>query len=471
MQKYFLQYLVALVLATILLLSSHAWYEVVAVSVFFFMVYKFVSDLGSDISIKNIFALICTMQWLLGPVLGYAYNDYINSDYQMHLPKETFFSYVLPATLLQLVGLYLPYGRRPKNLDFKNYPVDCYKKGRFLILLGFLGDMTSLGFVSFILGGLKFVGLFYMFASTHPYRKYWLAMVFGSIFITSIGQAMFHDLLLWGSFFLMMFFWANRKSIVVRFSIILAGFFFIMLLQLIKGDYRATIRVGNTSATSNVTTFTTMITEKITGVESIFSPENFAQSITRINQGWIVDRVIEHVPINEPYAKGSTIWNAVVASIFPRFLMPDKGIAGGRNNMLLYAGVQLNSNTSMDISQVGEAYANFGVIGGVIFMFLYGLFLNWILYFLQKRSVRYPDLIFWVPLIFLQVVKAETSFMTVLNHLTKTALVTWFFFSSYGDQLFNVWFTRKRADTPMMPWIFEDTNKNKEDTTPATKPE
>jgi len=459
MQKYIVQYLIALVLATILLIGSHEWYEVVAVSVFFFMVIKFVSDLGSDISIKNILALICTMQWLLGPVLGYAYNDFVYSFYRMQLPKETFFGYVLPATLLQLAGLYLPLGRVSKNLDFKNYPVDCYKKGRFLIILGFFGQLTPFGFVSVILGWMKFVGLFYMFASSHRNRKYWLVLVFGSIFLNSIGQGMFHDLLLWGSFFLMMFFWANRKSIMVRFGVILAGFFFMMLIQLIKSDYRETIASGNTSTTSNVGTFTSMIAQKITGDQSIFSPGNIGGTVTRINQGWIVAKVMEHVPEEEPFANGSSIWNAIVASIFPRFLMPDKGMAGGQDNMLKYAGIRLSDTTSMDISQVGEAYANFGVSGGILFMFVYGLLLNWILFFMQKKSVRYPDLIFWVPLIFLQVVKAETSLMTVLNHLTKTILITWFFFSPYGNRLFNVWFARKRVSTPMMPTIFEETGK------------
>ena len=108
--------------------------------------------------------------------------------------------------------------------------------------------------------------------------------------------------------------------------------------------------------------------------------------------------------------------------------------------MLKYTGLMLNEQTSMDIGQVGEAYANFGVTGGILFMFGWGLFLNWVLFFIQKRSVRYPDLIFWVPLMFLQVVKAETSFMTVFNHLTKTALVTWFFFSPYGNYLINRFF-------------------------------
>ena len=98
----------------------------------------------------------------------------------------------------------------------------------------------------------------------------------------------------------------------------------------------------------------------------------------------------------------------------------------------------------MDISQVGEAYANFGAIGGMIFMLLVGLFFNWIIARISKWGNIYPDLIFWLPLIFLQVVKAETSLVTVLNHLTKAMLVAWFFFSPWGNYLINSKFVVKK---------------------------
>ena len=83
---------------------------------------------------------------------------------------------------------------------------------------------------------------------------------------------------------------------------------------------------------------------------------------------------MNNVPSQTPFARGETIRNALVASVFPRFLYPDKPIAGGRENMENYAGISLNENTSMDISQVGEAYANFGEMGGIIMMFVLGLF-------------------------------------------------------------------------------------------------
>ena len=127
----------------------------------------------------------------------------------------------------------------------------------------------------------------------------------------------------------------------------------------------------------------------------------------------------------------------MIASIFPRLFYKGKPMAGGQANMLRYTGINIYGSASMDISQVGEAWANFGYIGGIGFMFFLGLFFNWVLFRLEKLFIKYPDLIFWFPLIFFQVVKAETSMVTILNHMVKALIITWIFFTPYAQKIFN----------------------------------
>jgi hypothetical protein len=243
---------------------------------------------------------------------------------------------------------------------------------------------------------------------------------------------------------MMIWFLFKRSSFAKRLQYILAGFALIFMIQMVKSDYRLAIGdavvEGNNS---NVAIFADVLKKKLTGEQSIFSDQNIGEKVVRINQGWIIDRIMQYIPANRPFADGETIKESVVASIFPRFMMPNKAMSGGRENMEKYAGIQLNETTSMDISQLGEAYANFGVGGGILFMFVLGLFFNWVMHFIEKKTVRHPDLLFWVPLMFLQVIKAETSMVTILNHLTKTALVTWFFFSPWGDYFINRVFQKK----------------------------
>jgi len=425
-----------LALSLLLAAMGLEFIEGFSMSVFFAVLIILVRDLGSEISIRHIIAFICTMQWLFGPVLGYIYNDAVYQDYQMAVPKSVYFGFVLPSTLLFLAGLYLKLGK--KILPDIKYPfMDYYSKGVLLVIVGFLFEPLNLGFAGYLLQGIRFVGVFYIYISGNKYRYLWILLVFGSLFIISLGEAMFHDLLLWGSFFLMTIFVTNKKSILVRTSYLIFGIILIFILQLVKSDFRSYAWKEEPEHLNKVQLFANVVTNKIFSDEPIFTKENISNTVVRINQGWIIARVMDYVPRVQPYGNGITLKDAVIASIFPRFLLNNKAMAGGQANMLRYTGINIYGSASMDISQVGEAWANFGYTGGIVFMFFLGLFFNWVLFKLEKLFIKYPDLIFWFPLIFFQVVKAETSMVTILNHMVKALIVTWIFFTPYAQKIFN----------------------------------
>jgi hypothetical protein len=241
----------------------------------------------------------------------------------------------------------------------------------------------------------------------------------------------------------MIYFLTYPKPYWLRLTIILTGFILAYLIQLAKSDYREMLWSGQLENSSKVGAFISTIDKNISKPDDMAQTQ-FGNVVVRLNQGWIIAKIIDNIPARETYANGATVKDAIIASIFPRFLFPDKAIAGGKLNMERYAGVQVSEGTSMDISQIGEAYANFGALGGMFFMLLLGLFFNWVIARIAHWGNRYPDLMFWLPLIFLQVVKAETSLVTVLNHLTKALLVTWFFFSPWGNYLINSQFMKRK---------------------------
>ena len=148
----------------------------------------------------------------------------------------------------------------------------------------------------------------------------------------------------------------------------------------------------------------------------------------RVNQGWIIARIMNHVPQNEPYANGQTVIRAFEAALLPRILASDKAVAGGKENFERFTGTPLNKNTSMDLSLAGEGYANFGKWGGMVFLMAIGLFFNLALIAVIRISRAHPTLILTIPLLFFQVIKAETDFATVLNHLTKSIVVVVFIY-------------------------------------------
>ena len=82
----------------------------------------------------------------------------------------------------------------------------------------------------------------------------------------------------------------------------------------------------------------------------------------------------------------------------------------------------------MGISIVGEAYGNFNRFGGIIFMGIWGYFLAMYWRFLFKGLQNNVLLLAFLPIVFLQVIKAETELVVVLNHLIKATIVVYLFF-------------------------------------------
>jgi hypothetical protein len=136
---------------------------------------------------------------------------------------------------------------------------------------------------------------------------------------------------------------------------------------------------------------------------------------------------MNYVPRNRPHENGATIVDAVRDSMVPRFLV-DKKRVWVSDKFMQYTGLRVGKTTSMGISVLGEAYVNFGKFGGAWFMLAWGVFTGLIFRLLIRQSEKRPTLILWAPLIFLQVVKAETELLVVLNHLVKAIVFTWAFY-------------------------------------------
>jgi hypothetical protein len=73
----------------------------------------------------------------------------------------------------------------------------------------------------------------------------------------------------------------------------------------------------------------------------------------------------------------------------------------------------------MGISPLGEAYANFGVMGGILALTLYGVLFAAAYRVLIAFLPTLPTFYFWLPFIFYQSIKAETEFVVIVNQLAK----------------------------------------------------
>ncbi|MEI7983016.1 MAG: hypothetical protein WCI71_15300, partial [Bacteroidota bacterium] len=209
--------------------------------------------------------------------------------------------------------------------------------------------------------------------------------------------------------------------------IISAGVFLIMLVQSTKEEYRMATWYAS-SVKSNSEIYNEIIISRLSSPSLLFKAGPLENAGARLNQGWIIARIMSYMPDKQPFVRGETIETALYASLLPRFLAPTKARAGGKANFERFTGTPLPETTSMDISLVGEGYANFGLLGGMVFIFLVSLLYNWVVVKVVALSKNNPTLILWIPLLFFQVMKAETDFATVFNYLTKASVITFLAF-------------------------------------------
>lgn len=401
---------------------------------FSFLLYVF--RLGKSIPVLELMLLMASLQWILGPYIAYRL-EFSHFKYIMYVDEDIYMGIVAPGYFFLLIGALMLYPkhniikieRTLKDVATRNSRLAYYLIfiGIFVPLMGSLLPV-SLRFVVYLLANLKFVGAaLILFKENSSGKLKIFFLVVGLTLLSSLQSGMFHDFFLWTalliSFVAINYKFSNFQKVLVM----AAGFGFAFLLQGIKSEYRFIVNQEEFSTGEKVAIFVDLL---LGGADHSTEPNSdsyLGMINVRLNQGWIISAIINNVPEYEPYANGETIWEAVESSLLPRFLAPDKKLAGGQENFRRFTGLMISSGTSMGTSIIGEAYGNFGKTGSWIFMLTWGMFLALSLRILIKYGESHPIIHVFLPLIFLQVIKAETETYVVLNHFLKASILVFGF--------------------------------------------
>jgi len=391
--------------------------------IFGFVFFAFEREMDHGIPISLIGAMLAAGQWLLGPLLSYQLDVSVDR-YQMYVESETYFAFAMPATSAFICGLLL-LSSRPEEYrllrqrDGRND----FRIGVALLIAAVASDFVrplapgGLAFFFHLVSQLRYIAAVYFLFSDHRYKWLLVAVSLSHLVIRSTEQAMFHDLILWGSLIACFWWLLKPRTVLTKVCFLSAGLLFVSSIQLVKREYRSAAWSGQDPSLVAVAYDVLIEQGKFTDRIAL---EN---AVVRLNQGWIISAVLRHVPAREPFADGETINEAVVAAVMPRFLAPNKKEAGGQENFRRFTGLPLADSTSMGISPLGEAYANFGGFGGTVFMFAWGTAFGLGIGAVRHFGRRDPSFLIWTPLIFYQAIKAETEIVVVLNQLVKGGVV------------------------------------------------
>ena len=426
--------------------STYTTWESLSIGLFVFAFLDFLYNLGRKLVLFDIVIILSILTCLILPIFGYhVYNksDALSKLWgkYMFIPSDQYFSFAFPAVVALMVGLRMPLGKKT-NVE-KNPAIymdrmrdDVKRKpgvGMKLIAVGLVSGI----FTKFVPGSLTqfflflshliYVGVFYVMYSPHKQKRKVVIGVFCIMIGESIAIGMFGELIFTSTASLILIMLGTKVPFWKKLSLAFAGFYFILLLQSIKVEYRKAAWFGGGGGPVY---FAQLLGERVADPSLLVEPKNSFLTYARLNQGWLVATTMYFVPHRFPFANGQTIWESIAASIVPRLLWPDKPEAGGAANLKRFWGYNLRGY-SENIGPLGEAYGNFGARGGIVYMFFFGLFFNFVLKQVLKKADKIPTLILWVPFLFSGTLTVESDLLTVLGVILKGLFFTWLIFKVF----------------------------------------
>jgi hypothetical protein len=226
----------------------------------------------------------------------------------------------------------------------------------------------------------------------------------------------------WGGYFALVYafmrHWRWKLGAAVIVGLVALG-----LLQQIKPAYRAKIGAEQHGTADTLKLFAGMMWDRARGMNQSDVEFDVGDTLVRFNQGWIISRIMVHVPKVQPYAGGQTLTDAALYSIVPRFLFPDKSSGVSGEFFLMYTGVSLPHGTTMGLGIIGEMYANFGFGGGILATSLYGALLGCVFSFLASRALVNP--LWWAvgSVVLLPAAEPGINIEDITNHVVKASIV------------------------------------------------
>jgi hypothetical protein len=404
--------------------------------------------MGQGIVMLESISLFYVFTCLVMPVVGYKYYNYENQLAKlfrrfMQVPEQDYFGYALPALILFCFILSFPLSSRKyeDSGEFLFQHIDRIKAylkknphvGATIMIVGaaellFGGIFPgSLRFFFDIFFFSSFSGLLMVFLGNNRTYKTFLIPAFAFLLlIKAVESSMFTVIaymsIAMASFFLI----GNKTGIIKKIGFFIVGCFFLLVIQNSKMAYRKVIKTsGNNSA--QLSTFLNIVQEQFFISENFFQVNEFYPVFIRLNQGFNVSQVMKRIPTAQDFDGGTMIQKSILASITPRFLWPDKPMAGGHFNMKYYAGLTIIFGSySTNVGPLGEAYGAYGVFGGILTMCALAFYIRFAYFKVWRISLKYPIMILWLPVIFYQTTySAENDILQILNSTIKSSVFLW----------------------------------------------
>lgn len=413
-------------------------YEILATFLLLYYLGKVIVGLGNRIVLLEIISLIAVLEVLFVPVVHYRF-----APASMPIPEVDYFSYALPAVVgfVACMDHFSSWASKPHPAYFA--PIKAYLRGNSLtgfglIAVGVLGSVgetaapLALKNVCHLLGSLLFVGVLYVVFSDSRRKLLAIGTALVTLAYQSVQGGMFGDLFFWAVLYVVVILagMSVRMPLLAKVGLLTAGCFLTLIIQSIKFEYRQKtwgLTAGERSGDAGL--MNDLLVNRIQNVGALLNPDVLLLFSTRFNQGFYIGQTIGHVPRYEPYAEGEVLMN-LITPVVPRFLWEDKPLSNGMANMHRFTPTVLKDGHNVDISPIGEGYANFGRWGGLLFVLLYGSLLGFVYQRVFAIARETPTVILWLPKLFFTCMTMETSLFAAWGGLAQSILFVFFLYKT-----------------------------------------
>lgn len=409
---------------------TFADYEVITALLGLYCLTKVVLGLGKRIILPEIISLVAVLEVLFVPVVHYRY-----APAAMPIAEADYFTYALPAVVVLVACLDYFSGRTGDTHRAYFDQIKEYLRGKSLVGFGLIGVgmISSVGMtvapievknILHLFESLLFVGVLYVVFSDSRQKLAAVGLALLTLAYQAVRGGMFGDLIFWAVLYVVVILagMSFKLPVPVKLGLLLAGFFGMLVIQSIKFEYRRnTWGLSADERRGDAGLMNDLLVNRMQHLDVLLNPDLLLLFSMRFNQGFYIGQTIGHVPQYEPYANGEVLVN-LVAPVVPRLLWPDKPLSNGMANVHRFTPTVLKDGHNVDISPIGEGYANFGRWGGIGFVLLYGTLLGFVYRRVFVLADQTPTVLLWLPKLFFTCMTMETSLFASWGGLAQSLI-------------------------------------------------
>jgi hypothetical protein len=390
----------------------------------FYLSLDLINKLRHTVPIIEISLVICGYQWIVGPFLLYL-NINNNSYYTSALFVLGEAKY-MQLTVLPYLAFILGLMYKKTNLVIEKETIVRYfsikRHVQLLIVMFFVcvlcymmqsSVFQGIAYILNTLGNCMIVFSIILLYTSTKFKWIYLIIALCLSFLHALQAtvyASFIQHLLIVFIFIPNVLSLSRKKIII---ITIAGVVVVSFLQEIKIASRLISEIGKFEISD--------LGKAIDIMKNSGSDETMLQ---RSSSGTTNAMIFVYVPQYTPHTYGKTMIEDLSYALVPSLFMTDKLISTNANYMK-YTGNYVDDSTSVGVNPLGLSYAEFGAIGSIIFMFIYGFLIKLCFLWIEKRSRTNIFFIFLSVIILGGIIKGESEVAGVVNGVLKNIIIVW----------------------------------------------